>query len=1082
MRELEIVQSEKNLPTLNDLEVPFLQAIQSVDDIVLKKYLLDLSTYEIVPVKESQLKIDRTQNIRIFKINEMVYETDGFSTDKFATLFSTFSNKDHSIFLLIDSDGIDVDLYFGINTNGAPISANTIKNAFENTLKGQFPGIKTSNIDLNQSEDIFKKITDYQHVSSYSGVAFDRDETTKENKDFIQGLERFLMAMEGKKFTGIVLSTPVKATDIESTRKQLESIYTNLSSHKSNQISYTINQNKNVGYTENTGTTSSTNTSQSASTSLSESKSKSQGDSKTTLGGKVLQSGAAIASGYGAYSTLAAVATGAVVAPAVPIIAAVAGVAAIMANHQVSDTKSTSTSQSISESETKGSSLSDNYSLGKTAGYSTGDTQGVTLTKENKMISNLLEKLDEQLKRQQAFDNTGAFGCATYFLSDSPYEAEFAASSYRALVSGEKTATETKAINLWDNKNVATKEVKNYLGQLAHPIFKYNKIDNLISEPIEVSPTTIVSGRELALHMGLPRKSVGNFPVVEHALFGSSVLKYNTSNDEYNENIPLGNIYHLGESKPQQVHLDKESLSMHTFITGATGSGKSNTTYLILEKLVARGVNFLVIEPAKGEYKHLFGNREDVSVYGTNSYYSDLLRINPFYFPKGTHVLEHIDRLIEIFNVCWPMYAAMPAILKEATLNAYESVGWDLTTSDFFNGALIYPNFFDLENELESVINSSSYSADTKGDYIGALVTRVHSLTTGLNQFIFSNNDLSDKELFDENVIIDLSRVGSMETKSLIMGLLVMRLNEYRVCQAQELGEMNQSLKHITVLEEAHNLLKRTSQEQSSEGSNLVGKSVEMLTNSIAEMRTYGEGFIIVDQSPTAVDLSAIKNTNTKIIMRTPEFTDREVVGKSIGLNDEQIKEIIKIPKGVGVIYQNDWIEAVLCSVSKAKSEELIYQYEPKILMSERQANEVMLKFLISYKANEKLDLSLIKKSLSSFKTTALLNRTLIDLVAEYEQIGKLKIWNINHYGELATYIYKLAKISTNELKTIVIKYENTQECFTSINRLVEKKYKQLDTVYQKEISRALIREKAEENSTFHGLYQILSEEKEELL
>jgi hypothetical protein len=41
-----------------------------------------------------------------------------------------------------------------------------------------------------------------------------------------------------------------------------------------------------------------------------------------------------------------------------------------------------------------------------------------------------------------------------------------------------------------------------------------------------------------------------------------------------------------------------------------------------------------------------------------------LLRLNPFAFPNDTHVLEHIDRLVEIFNACWPMFAAMPAVLK----------------------------------------------------------------------------------------------------------------------------------------------------------------------------------------------------------------------------------------------------------------------------------------------------------------------------------------------------------------------------------------------------------------------------------
>ena len=108
------------------------------------------------------------------------------------------------------------------------------------------------------------------------------------------------------------------------------------------------------------------------------------------------------------------------------------------------------------------------------------------------------------------------------------------------------------------------------------------------------------------------------------------------------------------------VSLDVDSLAMHTFISGATGSGKSNTIYTLLSKLTAmhnESFSFMVIEPAKGEYKRVFGHKRNVSVFGTNPAYTKLLRINPFKFPKEIHVLEHIDRLIEIFNVCWPMYA-----------------------------------------------------------------------------------------------------------------------------------------------------------------------------------------------------------------------------------------------------------------------------------------------------------------------------------------------------------------------------------------------------------------------------------------
>lgn len=226
----------------------------------------------------------------------------------------------------------------------------------------------------------------------------------------------------------------------------------------------------------------------------------------------------------------------------------------------------------------------------------------------------------------------------------------------------------------------------------------------------------------------------------------------------------------------------------------------------------------------------------------------------------------------------------------------------------------LFPTFDDVLSELEKTIKSSAYSSDAKGDYIGSLSTRLRSLTNGINGRIFVSDEMDLAELFDKSAIIDISRVGSTETKSLIMGLVVMKLQEYRATNS---NGMNLPLRHITVLEEAHNLLKKTSTEQSAESSNMVGKSVEMLTNAIAEIRTYGEGFIIVDQAPNLLDTAVIRNTNTKIVLRLPESSDRETTGGAIALEDKQFNELSKLPTGVAAVYQNDWQEAVLCKMPK---------------------------------------------------------------------------------------------------------------------------------------------------------------------
>ena len=406
----------------------------------------------------------------------------------------------------------------------------------------------------------------------------------------------------------------------------------------------------------------------------------------------------------------------------------------------------------------------------------------------------------------------------------------------------------------------------------------------------------------------------------------------------------------MGAKEDTPVDLDVKSLAMHTFITGSTGSGKSNTVYQIIRELKTQQVSFLVIEPAKGEYKHIFGGN-DAKVFGSNPYYTPLLRINPFRFPKGIHVLEHIDRLIELFNVCWPMYAAMPAVLKDSVERAYISAGWDLSDSTNEYSDDLFPTFTDVLTELTAVMEESAFSQEVKDNYIGSLATRIKSLTNGIYRKIFSNKEMGDECLFDSNVIVDLSRVGSLETKSMIMGILVMRLQEYRMTW----GLMNSDLKHVTVLEEAHNLLKRTSTEQSSESSNLLGKSVEMLSNAIAEVRTYGEGFIIADQSPGLLDMSVIRNTNTKIIMRLPDQGDRELVGYAANLNDDQITELAKLPCGVAAVYQNEWVKPVLCKVEKFEGNPRPYKFIPNENVFEYDKTEAVSESLLDCIMNKEL-------------------------------------------------------------------------------------------------------------------------------
>lgn len=583
--------------------------------------------------------------------------------------------------------------------------------------------------------------------------------------------------------------------------------------------------------------------------------------------------------------------------------------------------------------------------FGKTANYNVtvGSNKGETKTCTNYMVKHSLDLLEEQIKRLEQCSALGMWKFAAYAVSRDANTTRDVAAMYLALTQGEESFLSQAAINFWHGtrKKEEAAVILEELKRLQHPRFvirqeAYQENRDTLLFPSEIGLHTLVSGKELVRALNFPRKSVAGFPVIESVSFGRETQRFSISNTEENdvsnedrddEMLDIGNIVYMYRKERQRVRLDVNSFASHTFVTGSTGTGKSNTIYQMLSGLNKLGKKVLVIEPAKGEYHRVLGDW--CRTYGTNPKISEVLRINPFSFPTGEtvkkpiHVLEHIDRLIEILNACWPMYAAMPAVLKDAVELAYVDKGWDLYSSEC--EPLKFPTFSDLLVTLPKVMDNSLYSKDTQSDYAGALVTRVKSLTNGINGLVLcAEDELSVKELFEANVIVDISRVGSMETKALLMGIMIMKLQEYHMSSSG----VNEDLQHITVLEEAHNLLKRTSSGQGQDSANLQGKSVEMLTNSIAEMRTYGEGFIIADQAPGLLDEAVIRNTNTKIILRLPDADDRKLAGRAAALKDAQIDELAKLPRGVAVVYQNDWVEAVLCQFEKFESEYRTTEYE----------------------------------------------------------------------------------------------------------------------------------------------------------
>lgn len=994
---------------------------------------------------------DTDRNIRFFNITKWVVDAEENSLEKLVNVYEVLSNEDCNISLVFHRTKDKTVVYLAV-TNTLNDNNNTDADSYYERLsaaiRGNFPGSEWAQEKQEPGRGVLPCLNNNR---PYSVAVASNIPAEKSEKFVSQTIEKLLDGIvplnRKEEYIIILLATPV--LDIDSRKLQLTELYTGLAPFATWSKSY--------AYNESDATTSSGTVNLNLGLSVGNQRAHGTTSSSTTGGSAAVSTGVKILKWSGQL-------TGSIF-------------------HSVAN----------GITDTLGRSFGGNFGVGFARASSVtatvGKSESIQQNFTNYNIQHALENLQTQMKRLEQSTALGMWDFAAYVLSEDQDVANNVAHSYLALTQGEESYLSQTAINLWrgdtGQDGCSAKEICDYLRQLRHPIFGLNPI--LIKNdptynvyPVAVTAAASLSGKELAYSLNFPRRSVAGLPVLECARFGRNIVTCGAQ-PQQGDRFALGHIFHMNKEENTRVFLAKDSLTAHTLVTGSTGSGKSNTVYQILDEAIDADIPFLVIEPAKGEYKNVFGLDDDVRVLGTNPHYAELLRINPFRFPEGVHVLEHIDRLIEIFNVCWPMYAAMPAVLKDAVLGAYEDCGWELTPFSKEPEEKIYPTFADVMEKIQQVIETSAYSADTKGDYIGSLVTRVHSLANGINGQIFTPDELSDEEMFDHNVIIDLSRIQSQETKALIMGILVMRLNEYRMVASPG---MNLPLQHLTVLEEAHHLLKRTSGIQNPDAPSIAGKSVEMLANSIAEMRTYGEGFIIVDQSPSALDSAAIRNTNTKIIMRLPDEADRRLAGKSAAMKDGQLDELAKLIKGVAVVYQNDWLEPVLCKIDLVKTGGEEYRYRSSTAPDAGQKAFradmlwLLLKHCMPEKTEHDIDLARLRREVLTQNIPMSAKRRYLRWIEEYKQKGSLALWNEINPSKLSNEVTRLLDCN-KQVAHLLEQSVDVTAIDRQIRLMVEERIGELQNRYMTEVVHRILwcccggskldfeNEQAEEPETF---------------
>ncbi|MCC7531404.1 MAG: ATP-binding protein [Candidatus Melainabacteria bacterium] len=422
---------------------------------------------------------------------------------------------------------------------------------------------------------------------------------------------------------------------------------------------------------------------------------------------------------------------------------------------------------------------------------------------------------------------------------------------------------------------------------------------------------TPLNSRLLSSYIHLPKREMPGFRIRRSAEFSLA----NIPPKDPVRIIAIGNILDRGVDTGNLYYIDVDAMQKHTIVCGVTGGGKTNTCFYLLGQLWKFKIPFMVCEPAKSEYRHMMLMSETFKGVGQAFSLGDEtvspFRLNPFEIMKGVKVQTHLDALKSVFNASFEMYSPMPQVLEKALNSIYSVRGWDLVQNkcrrlppgvnlgDPDCPAEIYPTMKDLYEIIEPITESFGYSERIGPDVQAALKARIGSLLIGgKGQMLNTRRSIPMETLFGKPTVLELKMVSEDSEKSFLMGMIMVFLYEYR----ESLGP-HDNLQHVMLIEEAHRLLKNVPTAQSGESANPAGKAVEFFTNMLAEIRSYGQGFIIADQIPNKLAPEALKNTNLKIMHRIVAVDDRDSMGGAMNLDDIQKRHVTALGQGRAIVY-----------------------------------------------------------------------------------------------------------------------------------------------------------------------------------
>jgi hypothetical protein len=378
---------------------------------------------------------------------------------------------------------------------------------------------------------------------------------------------------------------------------------------------------------------------------------------------------------------------------------------------------------------------------------------------------------------------------------------------------------------------------------------------------------------------------------------------------EQSERIMLG-VSEIG----YKVTFPVNQLRKHAFVAGVPGAGKTNTMLYMISSLwknAKQKTPFLVLEPAKQEYRALAMQQgmEDLCIFSPGADTKFPLHINPFEFPIGMTLSEHIANLNAVFAGAFELPPPSPHFIDTCIQKVYMANGWNINERN--EGKRKYPTLQELYESLEQAVEDSHYEGETRGNLQAVLEVRVGSLLKREigNVYNVHRSIIQPEEWLTRPIVVELEALGEGPANfmALLISTLIREVLKVRKTRdpidGSAAGKPRQELQHVIFYEEAHNLIGPNTDNPNGYTVDPKVAATKFLVRMLAEVRALGEGIVIADQLPTAVASEVLKNTGLKLAHRLTALDDRKLLGGTMSATAEQLEDQGTFGTGQALIF-----------------------------------------------------------------------------------------------------------------------------------------------------------------------------------